>query len=208
MITNIFLVCLPLSTPSFYLSYKLWRKDFLGTLLNQQMALMLLISGNLQRPFHFSPCYCGLNSVVSSSLLRSVTALHSVPCHTETDLRNGSLAGRIFPFLTGDLRSPATPGVNLHRHLALYEHRLSIVQVRAGQDVTVRGTKFKIFRSVLVKYPDRGLVNGDSKLFSYLFWISNFFCVIVPEANKIGIYLSRNKNVFANTYRLATFDQI
>ena len=46
MITNIFLGCLPLSAPSLYLSYKIWRKDYLGTLLNQQMALMLLISGN------------------------------------------------------------------------------------------------------------------------------------------------------------------
>ena len=61
------------------------------------------------------------------------------------------------------------------------------------------------FRSVLIKYPDRGLVNGDSKLFSYLFWIFNFFYVFAPEANKIGIFLSRNQNVFANTYRLATF---
>ena len=82
------------------------------------------------------------------------------------------------------------------------------VLFRSEKQISQRGTRSKIFRSVLVKYPDRGLVNGDSKLFSYLFWISNFFFVFAPEANKIGIYLSRNKNVFANTYRLATFDQI
>ena len=40
-------VCLPLSLPSLYLAYRLVSKRFLGSVFNQHIAVMLIISGNL-----------------------------------------------------------------------------------------------------------------------------------------------------------------
>ena len=37
--------CLPLSFPSLYLAYKIIKKNFLSSLFNQQIALMLVFSG-------------------------------------------------------------------------------------------------------------------------------------------------------------------
>ena len=45
MLTDLVLASLPLSIPSFYLAYRLARKDFLGTVFNQVIALMFLLSG-------------------------------------------------------------------------------------------------------------------------------------------------------------------
>ena len=43
----LYLVCLPLSLPSLYLAYRLVSKRFLGSVFNQHIAVMLIISGNL-----------------------------------------------------------------------------------------------------------------------------------------------------------------
>ena len=40
-------ICLPLSLPSLYLAYRLVSKRFLGSVFNQHIAVMLIISGNL-----------------------------------------------------------------------------------------------------------------------------------------------------------------
>ena len=47
MLTDLTVFCFPLSVPSFYLAYRLYRKQFLGTGFNQQIALMLVYSGGL-----------------------------------------------------------------------------------------------------------------------------------------------------------------
>ena len=47
---DLIIFCLPLSLPSFYLAYRLYRKQFLGTVFNQQVALMLVYSGGLYKP--------------------------------------------------------------------------------------------------------------------------------------------------------------
>ena len=45
MLTDLTLLCFPLSIPSFYLAYRLHRRNFLGTVFNQQIALMMVYSG-------------------------------------------------------------------------------------------------------------------------------------------------------------------
>ena len=47
MIIFIFFLCLPLSLPSLFLSYKLVKKNFLGTLFNKSIAIMFLFKGKI-----------------------------------------------------------------------------------------------------------------------------------------------------------------
>ena len=39
-------ICLPLAFPSLFLSFKLFQKNFLGTLFNKSVAVMLVFTGN------------------------------------------------------------------------------------------------------------------------------------------------------------------
>ena len=48
MLLDIIILCLPFSIPSFYLAYKLGEKRFMGTIFNQQIALMCVISGGVR----------------------------------------------------------------------------------------------------------------------------------------------------------------
>ena len=45
MLSDLLVVSAPLSLPSLYLAYRLHKKDYLGTVFNQQTALLLLLSG-------------------------------------------------------------------------------------------------------------------------------------------------------------------
>ena len=45
MLSDLLVVSAPLSIPSLYLAYRLHKKDYLGTVFNQQTALLLLLSG-------------------------------------------------------------------------------------------------------------------------------------------------------------------
>ena len=49
MLTNLTVLFLPLSIPSLYLAYRLYSRHFLGTVFNQQIALMMLYSGEKGR---------------------------------------------------------------------------------------------------------------------------------------------------------------
>ena len=46
-LTDLSLLCLPLCLPSFYLAFRLYRRQFLGTVFNQHIALMLVYSGGM-----------------------------------------------------------------------------------------------------------------------------------------------------------------
>ena len=50
----IFLLCFPLSFPSFYLAYKLASKRSLGNIFNQNMFLLLVITGKIKNIISFS----------------------------------------------------------------------------------------------------------------------------------------------------------
>ena len=192
MLGDIFFMCLPLSLPSLYLSYQLRRRDYLGTVFNQQIALMLLISGAAPVGFYFrlavTDCFKGviLPFTTSLAVLRA--------------------AAEFYPALR-DYKAISLEICALQRHLDS-TFLDSWLHMGSGSIMFRQNIKrlFQInfcldFRFVLIKYPDRGLVNGDSKLFVYLFWISNFFFVFSNEANKISLYLSRGESVFANTIR-------
>ena len=43
--SSLLVLCTPLSLPSLYLAYRLYRKSYLGTVFNQQAALVLAVSG-------------------------------------------------------------------------------------------------------------------------------------------------------------------
>ena len=45
MLSDLLVLSAPLSLPSLYLAYRLHKKDYLGTVFNQQTALLLLLSG-------------------------------------------------------------------------------------------------------------------------------------------------------------------
>ena len=65
---------------------------------------------------------------------------------------------------------------------------------------------FFIYRYVLIKYADRGLVKhklykGGMKLFHILFWLSCFFFYFVAQANVIGYYFKKNEFFFLKTFR-------
>ena len=45
MLSSLLVLCTPLSLPSLYLAYRLYRKSYLGTVFNQQAALVLAVSG-------------------------------------------------------------------------------------------------------------------------------------------------------------------
>ena len=45
MLSDLLVLSAPLSLPSLYLAYLLHKKDYLGTVFNQQTALLLLLSG-------------------------------------------------------------------------------------------------------------------------------------------------------------------
>lgn len=48
MLTDLLILCIPFSFPSFYLAYQLVVKRFMGTIFNQQVAFMCVISGEAQ----------------------------------------------------------------------------------------------------------------------------------------------------------------
>ena len=48
MLVTILLCCLPLSTPSLYMAYRLVKKRFLWSVFNQQAALILTVSGKMK----------------------------------------------------------------------------------------------------------------------------------------------------------------
>ena len=55
MLSTLLVLCTPLSWPSLYLAYRLYRKSYLGTVFNQQAALVLAVCGEdkrMNRKFH------------------------------------------------------------------------------------------------------------------------------------------------------------
>ena len=52
MTINKLIFTLPFSIPSFYLAYRLYKKNFLDQIFNKQLAIMLIISGKT------SWCFC------------------------------------------------------------------------------------------------------------------------------------------------------
>ena len=51
MLTDLFIMSLPLAIPSLYLAHRLRRAGYLGTVFNQQAALVLTASGEVT-PHH------------------------------------------------------------------------------------------------------------------------------------------------------------
>ena len=45
MLTDLLVLTAPLSVPSLYLAYRLGKKGYLGTVFNQQAALVLIVGG-------------------------------------------------------------------------------------------------------------------------------------------------------------------
>ena len=45
MLTDLLVLTVPLSLPSLYLAYRLLKKGYLGTVFNQQAALVLIVGG-------------------------------------------------------------------------------------------------------------------------------------------------------------------
>ena len=45
MLSDLLVLSAPLSLPSLYLAYRLHKKDYLGTVFNKQMAMVLVFAG-------------------------------------------------------------------------------------------------------------------------------------------------------------------
>ena len=72
MLFNLFILFIPFSFPSIYLAHKLYRKKFLGSIFNEQIALMMIFTGN-QSPMSiisidFNSCYFRISSSLSPGI--------------------------------------------------------------------------------------------------------------------------------------------
>ena len=74
MTTNTLILTLPCSIPSFYLAYKLYKKNFLGQIFNKQFAITLIISGKI--------CVVILSTIIDCTVLISPGLLQEQSHHT------------------------------------------------------------------------------------------------------------------------------
>ena len=96
MLTDLLILCIPFSFPSFYLAYQLVVKRFMGTIFNQQVAFMCVISGEAQcwGGCQYDDLCPGLSVPVSMSLV----IVQSLPDSLQT-LQTAYLASSICGFL-------------------------------------------------------------------------------------------------------------
>ena len=127
MLTDLTLLCLPLSIPSLYIAYRLVRRGFLGTVFNQQIALMMVYSGKT------NTCCCCFLLLDPNFFSRT-----NRPClHRNWNPQTPPSLCTIFPSRvclpqshSEYLRSSEMSGLYLHFHLVLRLLRVGVVQVR------------------------------------------------------------------------------
>ena len=67
-----------------------------------------------------------------------------------------------------------------------------------------------IFRFVMIKYADRGLVNDryywnmNLSLIKNLFWVMNITILSVNQGNSLSFYMKHGRSLFSNTFRSNT----
>ena len=122
MLLNLFILFIPLSFPSIYLAHKLYRKKFLGSIFNEQIALMMIFTGNQSPNYIISIDSNSYLFRISSSLSLGIGSLQS----------SGIQSPRLLPlpdYGSRDLLLHALHPGHLDRQLVLHVGRLYHLQV-------------------------------------------------------------------------------